>query len=88
MTTQPEALRLADALDLYAKGDAHQRDIEQAADELRKLHEVNQELLAALKALSDADKTDWFITGGLDYIAIKLWIQARAAIAKAEGEIK
>jgi hypothetical protein len=48
-TQQPEAFRLADALDLYATGDAHQRDIEQAADELRRLHESNTELLAALK---------------------------------------
>ena len=47
MTTQPEALRLADTLDLYATGDAHQRDIEQAAAELRRLHESNQELLSA-----------------------------------------
>tara|TARA_R110000868_G_scaffold361509_1_gene623480 strand:- start:367 stop:630 length:264 start_codon:yes stop_codon:yes gene_type:complete len=48
------------------------------AAELRRLHEANQELLAALKALSDADD--------MDYISIKIWIQARAAIAKAEGE--
>lgn len=34
MTQQPEALRLADRLDLYATGDAHQQDIEQAAAEL------------------------------------------------------
>jgi hypothetical protein len=40
MTQQPEALRLADRLDLYATGDAHQQDIEQAAAELRRLHEV------------------------------------------------
>ena len=52
MTTQPEALRLADALDLYATGDAHQRDIEQAAAELRRLHEVNAELLEALEKLA------------------------------------
>ena len=52
MTQQPEALRLADALDLYATGDAHQRDIEQAADELRRLHEVNQELLEVLEKLA------------------------------------
>ena len=42
MTTQPEALRLADQLDLYGTGDAHQRGIEQAADELRRLHSVAQ----------------------------------------------
>jgi hypothetical protein len=47
-----EALRLADALDSYATGDDHQRDIEQAADELRRLHEVNAELLEALEKLA------------------------------------
>ena len=44
MTTQPEALALADILDrsvLQAHADA--------AAELRRLHESNQELLAALK---------------------------------------
>lgn len=40
MTQQPEALRLADRLDLYATGDAHQQDIEQAAAELRWLHDL------------------------------------------------
>ena len=53
MTTQPEALRLADALDSYATGDAHQRNIEQAADELRRLHTLNAELLEALKTIRD-----------------------------------
>ena len=47
MTTQPEALRLADQLDLYATGDTHQSAIEQAAAELRRLHESNTDLLAA-----------------------------------------
>lgn len=42
MTQQPEALRLADRLDLYATGDAHQRDIEQAAAELRRLQELHE----------------------------------------------
>lgn len=45
---QPEALRLADALDLYATGDAHQRDIEQAAAELRRLHDEVQQLKSDL----------------------------------------
>jgi predicted transcriptional regulator len=43
MTQQPEALRLADRLDLYATGDAHQQDIEQAAAELRRLHQSERE---------------------------------------------
>ena len=43
MTQQPEALRLADRLDLYATGDAHQQDIEQAAAELRRLHQSERD---------------------------------------------
>jgi hypothetical protein len=44
MTQQPDALRLADRLDLYATGDKHQKDIdiEDAAAELRRLHEIEQ----------------------------------------------
>ena len=71
--TQPEALALADILDrsvLQAHADA--------AAELRRLHAVNQELLAALKALVEADAPD--------YIKSSIWEQARAAIAK--GELK
>ena len=61
MTTQPEALVLADILDqsvLQAYADA--------AAELRRLHEVNQELLAALKAYQKAgfcNSTDYELQG-------------------------
>lgn len=40
---QDDALRLADRLDLYATGDAHQQDIEQAAAELRRLRQSERE---------------------------------------------
>jgi hypothetical protein len=66
--TQPEALRLADYLT-----DRNRLDLtcDEAAAELRRLHEVNQELLAVLKtALPELDDTTW--------------VQARAAIAKGE----
>lgn len=69
--TQPEALALADILDqsvLQAHADA--------ASELRRLHESNQELIAALKALVEADAPD--------YIKSSIWEHARAAIAKGE----
>ena len=79
MKTQPEALRLADALDLYATGDAHQRDIEQAAAELRRLHEVNQELLETLEKLAR-------LGNGERYGNSEGNVIARTAIAKAEGE--
>lgn len=47
---QPEALRLADRLDLYATGDEHQRDVEDSADELRRQHAEIQQLKAQLSA--------------------------------------
>ena len=78
-TQQPEALKLIQVAP-YLEGGERGQWIMSAAAELRRLHEVNQELLAALKALSDADETD--------YISIKIWEQARTAIAKAEGEAK
>ena len=62
---QPEALRLADAIDRLGLGD----DI---AVELRRLHEVNVELLEACKAALSDDKP---------YIE-----KCRAAVAKATGE--
>lgn len=81
MTTQPETLRLADALDLYATGDAHQRNIEQAADELRRLHTLNAELLEALKDATEGLEIA-SAGGGVDFYAYAK--TARAAIAKAE----
>lgn len=52
MTTQPEAFRLADELDLHAhyatNGEAFSATVAAAA-ELRRLHESNTELLAALR---------------------------------------
>ena len=72
MTTQPEALALADILDrsvLQAHADA--------AAELRRLHAVNQELIAALNkaCLWHSNPKQW-----LD--------QAYAAIYRSEGEAK
>ena len=82
MTTQPNALKLASALDSYATGDAHQQDIEQAADELRRLHTLNAELLEALKDATEGLEIA-SAGGGVDfYVYAKT---ARAAIAKAEG---
>ncbi len=73
MSTQPEALRLADALEsdvVYGDTDT------QAAAELRRLHAVNAELLEALR---------WIATvNAMDYEYQKC---ARAAIAKAK-EVK
>jgi|APGre2960657404_1045060.scaffolds.fasta_scaffold00431_28 hypothetical protein len=95
MTQQPEALRLADRLDLYATGDAHQQDIEQAAAELRRLHEENKALLSALSDVAYGLESAR-IWGGMDWSYnplhpfkyLPLRDKARAAIAKATGESK
>jgi hypothetical protein len=72
---QPEALRLADELESFCV-DA---PVFQAADELRRLHEVNAELLEALKALIDMDVA--YQRGEKVVQAVEA---AKAAIAKAE----
>jgi hypothetical protein len=58
MTQQSEALRLADRLDTYATGDAHQQDIEQAAVELRRLDAALQSPQRIWVGLTDAELTD------------------------------
>ena len=89
MSTQPEALHLADALEELDQSFSVSGMCGEAAAELRRLHEVNQELLAALKLalsahgrllLSDPPQDAWK-TYGVEQ-------KARAAIAKAEGEAK
>lgn len=93
MTTQPEALRLSDRLDLYATGDAHQQDIEQAAAELRRLHEEKKALLSVLSDVAYGLESAR-IWGGMDwsynplhpYKYLPLRDKARAAIAKATGK--
>lgn len=70
---QPEALRLADELDAYRTRSCHK----EAAAELRRLHEVNQEMLMALYAVEA-----WLSTGeGTGFEA-----KVSAAIDKAEGK--
>ena len=95
MTIQPEALRLAEYWETRAKDlqtwvdendfvefgyrpeglKREQADQRRTAAELRRLHEVNQELLEALKDVMywDNGKPEWDV--------------ARAAIAKATGEV-
>lgn len=78
MTTQPEALRLADALEKQWLADRASSEMRnKAAAELRRLHAVNQELLEALKAVTTAQD--------LSTYGMALH-NARAAIAKAEGQ--
>jgi hypothetical protein len=79
MNTQPTALRLADIL----AEDAYWMLGQKAAAELRRLHAVNQELLEALKELNDAHDESPY---GSMRVSRSV-IQARAAIAKAEGKV-
>jgi hypothetical protein len=73
-TKKPEALRLADKLD---HGYIYPRT--EVATEIRRLHEVNAELLEALKALIDMDVA--YQRGEKVVQAVEV---AKAAIAKAE----
>ncbi len=74
MSTQPEALRLADYLDLDGK--------HKCADELRRLHAVNAELLEALKRLVYQDSSGNWRVVQLNGQVTEI---VSAAIAKAEG---
>ncbi len=75
MTTQPEALRLADWLDTDA---CDLQTPRLAAAELRRLHAVNAELLGLLKDIAAEPDDAW---------SVALLNTVRAAIARAE-EVK
>lgn len=78
MTTQPEALRLANRLENGGEPDLPLLRA-QAAAELRRLHEVNQELLKVAKRVAG------WSCGTDDECSECLSCKARAAIAKATG---
>ena len=87
MTTQSEALRLADALMEPVVLDKHAM---QAAAELRRLYAVNADLLQALKNATEAIE-HWGLYA-TDYFQKKWDLQgdinaACAAIDRAEGKI-
>ena len=74
--SQPEAVVLIDWLETSP----NTRD-KRAATELRRLHEVNQELLAVLQEI--VDWTDRYTTQGHPISVV-----ARRAIAKSTGELE
>jgi hypothetical protein len=91
MADQPEALRLADALEAYWGADlGHDRE-RQAAAELRRLHAENAELLEALRWIERRCPAQLLLQD-LHRIHMEAAHDAgacaRAAIAKAEGEAK
>jgi hypothetical protein len=78
--TQLEALRLAERLERYdATRSGYAKHCSLAAAELRRLHEVNQELVAALEKLARLGNGEHY--GNSDGNMI-----ARAAIAKGEAK--
>jgi hypothetical protein len=84
MTKQPEALKLADYLT-----DRNRLDLtcDEAAAELRRLHELNLELLAALNVAALAIY-QYRTLGAPHAYWDDVEYQAAKAIAKAEGEQK
>jgi hypothetical protein len=82
MADQPEALRLADELEMNCHAGTQQC----AAAELRRLHAMNGELLEALQSIADCCDEDH---AARDYASRQTEIRgiARAAIARAEGEL-
>lgn len=93
MNTQPEALRLAESLERWVR--VYEPEFElgtYAAAELRRLHEVNQELLEALKYaeagladIGDADREPGDDLAWCEKRAAEALPTVRAAIAKAES---
>lgn len=84
-TTQPEALRLADALEASWDGLQMDEVDRQAAAELRRLHSVNKELGAALSRLICYCNTleNGLLEADGEHPAMQ---QAKEACAKAEGQ--
>jgi hypothetical protein len=88
MSTQPEALRLADELEQSPGYDFNKMYCESAA-ELRRLYSVNADLSQALKDATNA--IEHWGSYSSDYFQQKWDLQsdinaARAAIARAEGK--
>ena len=88
---KPEALRLADAL-TDPKIYLFENEPSEAAAELRRLHALNQELIAAMQWF--VKKQNYHDNGGDDgreldtyEIAAKFLEKAEALIAKAEGYV-
>jgi len=80
---ETEAIKIAKELEALG-GDNGLRTMSRAAAELRRLHEVNAELVMALKGLHD-DVMDYIKLNGLGGENNHWLVIARAVIAKATG---
>lgn len=95
MSKQPEALRLADALEYLADNSSDNWQVmDLSSDELRRLHAINAELVEALKeCVEDSEQavSDYLQKYGPNYRPERLTAmsetvaKAIAALAKAEG---
>jgi hypothetical protein len=81
MTAQPEALRLADALDAVPETGADPDLIQESAAELRRLHAQRDALLEALKEAAEALEIA-ADNGGVNFYQYAK--EARAAIKAVE----
>lgn len=81
MTNQPEALRLADELEELGYNALRS----QVAAELRRLHEVNQELVEALESIAEYWNQD-SNTAAMHDACWHSINTAKAALSKATGE--
>ena len=82
---QPEALRLADKLDNFDNHNSSDAIASDAADELRRLHSVNAELLKALEEAKE--KLEWFTDSYPSDLAVstdEFFSTITKAIAKAQ----
>lgn len=84
MSKQPEALRLADEADHGEWISSTNQWRDEAATELRRLHEVNQELLEALSVC--LYHGDGMSENHQSYLPPSVRYKARSAIAKAEEQ--
>jgi hypothetical protein len=83
MSTQPKALFFADVLDSDPRSPVLHVE---AAEELRRLHALNGELLEALESLLwYVGQLEALVYSDDDAVEHEEVIKARAAIAKAEG---
>jgi hypothetical protein len=87
MSEQSEALRLADAIDPFTRKFLDNLTCKVAADELRRLHELNvdkTEIIASLSAMNQEllEALSAMLKDGQDYTATR--DRARAVIAKVE----
>ena len=92
MTTQPEALRLAQEITVlfvsqWGMHSPMAKDSKIVLEELRRLHALNGELLEALKQIAATKNLAKELEAEWCPAATSMVWVARAAIAKAEGKV-